>query len=526
LTRTLRVPLLSAAALLASSCAFIVRASVDTAGGDSEGSSSDVSISGDGRYVAFASSASDLVTGPFGSIFVRDLRTGTTRAVDLNVTGGAPDGPAQGASISRDGRYVAFYSSADNLVDGDTNLDFDVFVRDLQTGTTTRASVDPTGADAGGGSYTPSISGDGRYVAFQSTAGNLVPGDTNFFDDVFVRDLQTGTTRRVSVDTGGGNPNLDADNASISGDGRYVAFRSLANDLVPGDTGGLFDVFVRDLQTGTTTRASVDRSGGSANADTTIGRLSADGRYITFASAASDLVSGDTNGLADVFVRDLQTGTTTRASVDRSGGNANDESYVGSVSAGGRYVAFGSAARDLVDDDTNDVPDVFVRDRRSATTTRLSVDTLGREAHGESRAAAISADGRYVAFSSKAKDLVAGDTTGGGEEAPTDVFVRAVVTPTVDEVTPATLARGSTTTLTVTGTGFFSGAKLSTTAFGPAGVVVRSVTLISETELRASVTVASDAPTGTRTVLVFNPGTGPGALATGFGLCGGCLTVT
>jgi Quinohemoprotein amine dehydrogenase, alpha subunit domain III len=106
------------------------------------------------------------------------------------------------------------------------------------------------------------------------------------------------------------------------------------------------------------------------------------------------------------------------------------------------------------------------------------------------------------------------------------VFVRAVVTPTVDEVTPATLARGSTTTLTVTGTGFFSGAKLSTTAFGPAGVVVRSVTLISETELRASVTVASDAPTGTRTVLVFNPGTGPGALATGFGLCGGCLTVT
>ena len=251
---------------------------------------------------------------------------------------------------------------------------------------------------------------------------------------------------------------------SISSDGRYVAFDSSANDLIPGgNPNPQPDVFVRDLQTSTTTRVSVNTTGGDPNADSSLPSVSADGRYVAFYSFASDLVAGDTDQFEDVFVRDRQTGTTTRASVDTAGGNPNNISNDPSISGDGRYVAFHSYASDLVSGDQNSVADIFVRDLATNTTTRASVDALGREVSSGSGGASMADGGRYVAFSSAAAGLVVGDGNGLG-----DVFVTVVVRPKVASVTPDTVDRGSTITLTVTGSGFLPGAAASASAFSDA----------------------------------------------------------
>jgi Tol biopolymer transport system component len=300
-------------------CAWITRANVDTEGGDPNASSVAPSISADGRYVAFSSVASDLVPGDGKGavdIFVRDLQVGATTRVSVDSTGGDPNGASFVPSISADGRYVYFDSLASDLVPGDGNGTDDVYVRDLQTGTTTRVSIDTAGGDSDGASFVPSINGSGRYVAFHSVASDLVVGDANAAGDVFVRDLQMGTTTRVSVDTGGLDPNADSGFSSINGSGRYVAFHSDASDLVPGDGNLGRDIFVRDLQLQSTTRVSLDTDDGDPNGSSSIPSISADGRYVAFNSDASDLVVGDTNQSGDVFVHDRQLGTTIRATVD------------------------------------------------------------------------------------------------------------------------------------------------------------------------------------------------------------------
>src|SRR6185436_2049194 len=201
---------------------------------------------------------------------------------------------------SDDGRYVAFDSLAGNLVPGDTNGKRDVFVRDRQAGTTTLVSISSTGTQGGADSGGPVLSGDGRYVAFWSRAAVLVPDDTNVAPDVFVHDRQTGTTIRVSVDSAGVQGNDDSYPTSISRDGRYVAFTSLATNLVPGDTTGAQDAFVHDLVTGSTIRVSVDSNGaggqGGPHGSSFLPKLSGDGRYVVFQSEATNLVPGDTNG--------------------------------------------------------------------------------------------------------------------------------------------------------------------------------------------------------------------------------------
>src|SRR6058998_1751352 len=231
-------------------------------------------------------------------------------------------------------------------------------------------------------------------------------------------DRQTGTTERVSVDSAGNQGNGDSTDVALSADGRFVAFTSVAPDLVTGDTNGAMDVFVHDRQTGTAERVSVDSAGNQANGDSTDVALSADGRFVAFTSAAPDLVAGDTNGAADVFVHDRQTGTTERVSVDSAGTQANGSSFGRALSADGRFVAFISVAPDLVAGDTNGVADVFVHDRQTGTTERVSVDSAGNQANGDSTDVALRADGRFVAFTSAAPDLVAGDTNGAA-----DVFV-------------------------------------------------------------------------------------------------------
>jgi Tol biopolymer transport system component len=379
-------------------------------------------ISADGRYVAFHSSASNLVSGDTNSrtdIFVHDYQTGQTMRVSVSSGGLQANGNSEDPSISADGRYVAFGSSASNLVEGDTNGYGDVFVHDRHTGQTTRASVATSGSQASTRSYAASISADGRYVAFESDANNLVVGDTNNCTDIFVRDRQTGETTRVSVATGGAQGNAASANSFVSADGRYVIFHSHADNLVTGDINEYADIFVRDRQTGQTTRVSLASAGTQANGSSYDGSISADGRCVTFRSYASNLVSGDTNDRADIFVHDRMTGETTRVSVGLWGVQANGYSDGPSISAGGRYVTFFSYASNLVSDDTNIRSDVFVHDRLMNQTSRVSVASNGTQGDANSDYPSISADGRYVAFMSQAGNLVSGDTNGVS-----DIFVR------------------------------------------------------------------------------------------------------
>jgi Tol biopolymer transport system component len=353
-----------------------------------------------------------------------------TERVSVNNNGVQGKGFCSWASISADGRFVAFQSVSDNLVTGDTNLTDDIFVRDRLNGVTERVSVDSSGTQGDQASYMPAISADGRYVAFTSDADNFVAGDKNHASDVFVHDRVTGTTECVSVDSSGTLGDLYSGYSSISGDGRYVAFTSYADNLVPGDTNAGTDVFLRDRQTGITEIVSVDPAGAPGDAPSGgATSITADGRYVAFGSLATTLVAGDTNGISDVFVRDRQAGTTDRVSVDSSGAEADDASIPGSISSDGRFVAFGSVANNLVANDSNGVQDSFVRDRQAGTTTRVSVDSGGAEGNGVTYFASISADGGLVAFESDSTNLVPNDTN-----ACTDVFVHDLATGTTERV--------------------------------------------------------------------------------------------
>ncbi|MEG4404587.1 calcium-binding protein [Microcoleus sp. MON2_D5] len=328
-------------------------------------------------------------------------------------------------SISPDGRFVAFESYATNLVPGDTNRSRDIFVRDTLTNTITRVSVDSAGNQANADSFRPSISTDGRFVAFDSDATNLVPGDTNDNADIFLRDTLTNTTTRVSVDSAGNQADTELYKGSgfpsISADGRFVAFYSASADFVPGDTNATYDIFVRDTLTNTTTRVSLDSAGNQGN-DTSVSigsisisgsfspSISADGRFVAFHSYSSNLVPGDTNDTYDIFVRDTLTNTTTRLSVDSADNQANGGSGTPSISGDGRFVAFNSDATNLVPGDTNEKTDIFVRDTLTNTTTRVSVDSAGNQGNNDSFDPSISADGHRVAFDSEASNLVPGDT--------------------------------------------------------------------------------------------------------------------
>ena len=312
------------------------------------------------------------------------------------------------------------------------------------TPTLTRASIGNGGRQGTADSGSPSLSATGRFVAFSSEAP-LVPGDTNGTWDVYLRDVQAGTTRRVSVSTGGAQGNATSGvfgPASVSGNGRYVAFESAATNLVPGDTNNVTDIFVRDTQRGTTVRASVPSAGGQGNNFSDEPAMSADGRYVAFESAASNLVPGDSNGVNDVFVRDLQRGGTRRVSVGAGGTQPNGLSDVPEISADGRYVAFESAARNLVPHDTNSANDVFVRDLTAGTTRRVSVSSSGVQGNDDSGvygSPTLSADGGTVVFESAASNLVPGDTNGA-----LDVFARD-------------LRHGRTVRVSVTGTGHQAG---------------------------------------------------------------------
>jgi Tol biopolymer transport system component len=395
---------------------------VDSAGVQGNGASGFSRISTDGRYIAFESFAANLVPGDRNGaldVFVHDLQNGQTERVSVDSSGVEGDMQSSNVAISADGRFVAFTSHATNLVPGDTNGAADIFVRDRVAGQTFRVSVDSSDAQANNQSMNPALSADGRYVGFFSSATNLVAGDTNGANDVFVHDLLTGETTRVSVDSSGAQGNGPSAYAALSADGRYVAFISLATNLVANDTNGTWDVFVHDRATGHTTLESVDSNGAQGNVFGTLPAISADGRYVAFASLATNLVPNDTNGALDVFVHDRITGRTTRVSVDSSRQQGDENSWGPSFSPDGRFVAFYSDATNLVAGDVNGVSDVFVHDLLTYQTTLISVDTAGMQANSNCYAPSISADGRYVTFYGYASNLVPDDTNSW-----TDVFLR------------------------------------------------------------------------------------------------------
>ena len=377
--------------------------------------------------VAFYASSTNLVPGDTNGVedvFVRDRRSGVTRRVSVSSAGVQGNAYSSEPAISPDGRFVAFHARASNLVPGDTNGVDDVFVHDLRLRTTRRVSVSTAGAQGDRASGWPSISPDGRFVVFHSSATHLVARDTNGTSDVFLHDLRLRTTRRVSVSSTGGQAAGQNENAAVSAGGRYVAFWSSAPNLVRRDTNGLADIFVRDVRAGTTTRVSVsDTEAQATSATPAFGSsypgISADGRWVTFVSSATNLVRGDTNNVEDAFVRDRHRGATTRISVSTRGAQANGYSYQTKINPSGRYVVFGSAATNLVPGDTNAEQDVFLHDRQTGRTTRQNVTASGLQANSAALEPAISPDGHHVGFLSWATNLVPSDTN----DQP-DVFVR------------------------------------------------------------------------------------------------------
>ncbi len=399
------------------------RVSVASDGTQANNSSFNASISADGRYVAFQSQASNLVpvdTNGTDDVFVHDRETGQTSRVSLSSDGTEGNDASGFPSISADGRYIAFGSFASNLVPNDTNGAYDVFVHDRETGQTSRVSVASDGTQEEGISWpwAPSISADARHVAFMSGAVNLVPDDTNDNWDIFVHDRQTGQTSRVSVASDGTQGNNESRLPAISADGRYVAFSSSASNLVPGTFEGTNDVFVHDRETGQTSLISISFNGIQGMVSAQSVSISADGRYVTYASRTSGLIPGDTNNDFDVFVFDRETWETSRVSVASDGMQGNGGSLSAFISADGRYVLFQSGASNLVPGDSNGLEDVFVHDRVTGQTSRISVASDGTQGNSPSSHPSISANGRYVVFASDASNLVPNDTN----EA-TDIFV-------------------------------------------------------------------------------------------------------
>ena len=399
------------------------RVSLDSNGAQVNAASLDPSISVDGRFVAFTSYATNLVTGDTNGerdVFVRDRQSGTTERISVDSSGLQANGFSECPAISADGRFVAFSSNASNLVAGDTNGFTDVFLRDRLLGTTVRVSISSTGAQGNSNLSYPwvAISGDGNFVAFSGDASNLVPGDTNGWGDLFVRSMQTATTDRVSISSGGTQANWESLRPAFSADGRFVAFESNASNLDIGDTNGVSDVFVRDRQLMTTTCVSVDPTGVPGSLPSYGASLSADGHFVAFNSRSS-LVPADQLPYYDVYIRDLQSSTTEWVSVAVGGAQTDEGSYFPSLSGDGRFVAFHSMATNLIAGDTNSSQDVFLRDRQLQVTTRLSISTAGTQQTLNSDKPSISIDGRFVAFRSDASGLVSGDTNGWG-----DIFLR------------------------------------------------------------------------------------------------------
>jgi len=408
-------------------------------GAGANGTSYSASVSNGGRYVAFQSNAANLSgedADPVYDIFVRDVETNVltlgSRVTGAGGAGGADNSSAP--SISADGRYVAFVSTADNLSTEDNNSYNNIFVRDLQENTTTFVSRASGGAGTAGddSSYDPAISADGRPVAYYTYADNLSTEDNNTYANVFVRDLATNTTTLVSRAAGATGTGGDESSflPAISGDGRHIAFQSSANNLSAEDNDVFYNIYVRDVQADAITYVSRANgaAGAAGNHSSFTPSISDSGRYVSFTSDADNLSTEDDNTYLNIFVRDLTGGTTTLASraTGAGGAGANDSADNSSISADGRRVAFGSPADNLSAEDNNAYDNIFVRDLTANTLTLASRATgaAGTAGDDDSSGPALSGNGRYAAFASDANDLSEDDVN-----TYTNVFLRDIGAP-------------------------------------------------------------------------------------------------
>ena len=403
------------------SAGAVERVSVRPGGIQGNGPSSGPAASHLARCVAFYSDATNLLPRREDSNAARDVflfrSDGGLERVSIASDGSQANGASQAQgfrpAIDAECTCVAFSSDATNLVGGDTNGKADVFVRELVAGTTDRVSAGADGEGNGASSF-PSVDADCGIVAFQSTASNLVAADTNAASDIFISTRATGAIARISVGAGGAQANGASVTPGISADGRCVAFASSATNLWSADTNGVPDIYVA-CDGVVTCRASVDSDGNEANGISFLPELSADGNLVVFKSLASNLVPGDLNGAADVFVHNCATGQTERVSVGSVGQEGTDNSFPASISDDGRFVAFGSFASNLVlGRGTHGYAQIYVRDREQGTTVLVSRNPSGSAGNGSAPdlPPSISPDGNWVAFASSASDLVPGDTAG------------------------------------------------------------------------------------------------------------------
>jgi Tol biopolymer transport system component len=382
----------------------------------------------DGTLVVFESGATNLMAGVTGhQIYLRNAVTDALELISVNSSGVMGNGSSYQAHISSDGRYVAFTSNSNNLVAGDANNTDDIFVRDRQTGTTSRISAPIAGGETNGPSFQSRISGDGRFVLFESRADNLVAGDTNGMSDGFLADRTSGTLERVTLTSTGaeiiGSAGGRNETTAMSDDGNLIVFLTDADaiNVVPNDANTAQDIFLRDRAAGTTTRLSVNAQGQEGNNHSLFPSISRDGTKVAFTSFASNLVANDTNGVADIFVLNRVNGVLSRI----TDGNADCAQVT--ISADGRYVAFASAASNLVADDTNGLNDQFLFDSVTGTLSLLSRASNGTPGNGPSGSqelpglsvfccdAHVSTDGRFVVYDSQASNLTTGDTNNAGD---------------------------------------------------------------------------------------------------------------
>ncbi len=423
------VCVLAGSLIVASEVASAAPVSTVAAVIESEGASWGPALSDDGRYLSFVSEAADLINGdpsadPNGvaDVFWVDTLEGTIRLISCGVGGGPANGPSSAVDLSADGRYVAFESTATNLMAEDANgAVSDVFVYDVLDGSLELVSRrGATGAQGNADSFAPSISADGRKVAFASDATNLVGNDTNLKADVFIRALDTATTTRVSTSSSGSQAKNVTFDPVISPDGGWVAFSSLATNLVSGDTNGARDVFLKNLSTAKTIRVSIRSDGTQAAGSSSVDDVSANGKQVVFYSSAPNLIKSDTNNRGDVFLRDRLASTTIR--VSRYGSTEpNGESFGSSISADGGTIVFQSWATNLGDgEDTNGAAsDLFEYGVATKVTSRISVNVEGGWPNDASYDARIAGGGGTIGFTSLASDIVPGDGNGAA-----DVFVR------------------------------------------------------------------------------------------------------
>ena len=349
---------------------------------------------------------------------------GVTERVSVNSAGNEGNDSSGISAISGDGRFVAFGSNATNLIAGG-NLPFSIFVHDRQTGSTEIVSVSSSGRQGEGFSSSPAINDDGRFVAFDSDAENLARGDRNGITDVFRHDRETGETILVSVSSDGQQGDSSSHAPAISADGNLIVFHANSS-LAPEDTNETTDVYLRDVQAGTTTLVSIGFDGSAGNGTSFIQDISGDGRFVAFVSSATNLIPNDADDFeANVYVRDLSLGITELVSVGSDGTRADVGFFDRpSISADGRYVAF-STSTSLVPEDTRAFSlDIYLRDRLTGTTELISVNSDEVPGDGRSEGPSVSADGRFVAFQSDSANFASPDLPAGGFFPDEDIFVR------------------------------------------------------------------------------------------------------